>query len=181
MLTIISGTNRPGSHTRQVVRHIEGIYKQLGEPLTLIDLAELPAEIFHASTYTHKPASFTPFVDKVLRAWGLVVVAPDYNGGMPGVLKYFLDLLPFPNSLRRRPACFVGLSAGPWEALMPVEQLEAIFAYRQAFLYSERVVIPNCNAVITAGGELTDAGLGKHLFDQASGFIKFVQTLRALD
>lgn len=178
MLTLLSGTNRPGSSTRKVVRHLEGVYQALGRPHTVLDLLELPADAFTSASYAQKPAGVQPFVDKLLAATGLVVVTPEYNGGMPGALKYFIDLLPFPQSLQNRPVCFVGLGAGEWGALRPVEQLQAIFGYRYAFIYPERVFIRHCTKVIDGDGKLTDEDLVKRLRSQAEGFAQFVDALK---
>jgi NAD(P)H-dependent FMN reductase len=76
MLTILSGTNRPGSHTRKIVRHLEGVYGQLGHPLTVLDLLDLPTDTFTPASYADKPAALKPFIDKVLNARGLIVVTP---------------------------------------------------------------------------------------------------------
>ena len=48
-------------------------------------------------------------------------------------------MLKFPESFEKRPVCFTGLGAGIWGALRPVEQLQAIFGYRNAYLFPERV------------------------------------------
>jgi hypothetical protein len=114
---------------------VEAIYAELKVPLRVLDLAQMPPEIFSPSSYAEKPKAFAPFADAVLQAAGLHVVTPEYNGGIPGVLKYFIDMLKFPESFDRRPVCFTGLSAGIWGALRPVEQLQAIFCYRNAYLY----------------------------------------------
>ncbi len=180
MLTLISGTNRPGSNTRKVAAVIEGIYQQQGAPLRVLDLAKLPREIFDASSYAEKPASFAPFSDAVLNSSGLIVVTPEYNGSVPGVLKYFIDMLKFPESFERRPVCFVGLGAGIWGALRPVEQLQAIFGYRNAFLYPERVFLPRINDLLGEDGKFADADIVERLKSQAAGFIDFVERLKSV-
>ena len=180
MLTLIVGTNRPGSNTRKVAANVEGIYAALGVPLRVLDLATLPSEIFSPSSYGQKPASFAPFADGVLQAEGLVVVTPEYNGSVPGVLKYFIDMLKFPESFEKRPVCFVGLSAGMWGALRPVEQLQMIFGYRNAFLYPERVFLSSVDDLLDDAGHLTDAGILKRLKSQAEGFVDFVEHLKGV-
>src|SRR5579863_5559443 len=130
MLTLIVGTNRPGSNTRKVARNVEHIYAELKVPLHVLDLTQLPPEIFSSSSYAEKPKAFHPFADAIVKSTGLIVVTPEYNGSVPGVLKYFIDMLKFPESFIRRPVCFTGLGAGMWGALRPVEQLQAIFGYR---------------------------------------------------
>src|SRR6185436_16447296 len=151
--------NRPGSHTRKVAAQIEIIYAELDVPVRLIDLAQLPTEIFHPESYARKPEGFLPFANAILESDGLIIVTPEYNGGMPGVLKYFIDMLKFPESFERKPVCFVGLAAGIWGALRPVEQLQAVFGYRNAFIFPERVFIPQVSKLLTAEGRLTDQAI----------------------
>jgi chromate reductase len=177
MIEIISGTNRPGSNTRKVAAQVEAAYKSLGVPMRLLDLATMPPEIFAPSSYAQKPAGFLKLTDRILAADGLVVVTPEYNGGLPGILKYFIDMLPFPESFEHRPACFVGLSAGIWGALRPVEQLQAIFGYRNAYVYPERVFIPSIHKMLNESGQL-DSEMEKRLKQQAEGFTGFVESLR---
>ena len=178
MITLVVGTNRPGSNARRIGAHVEEIYRQLDTPLRLLDLAHLPPDIFHPGSYAEKPASFKPFSDAILESTGLVVITPEYNGSLPGVLKYFIDMLKFPESFERRPVCFIGEAAGMWGALRPVEQLQSIFGYRNAFIYPERVFIPRINDQLDANGRLKDPELVERLRTQQQGFIEFVRKLR---
>lgn len=177
-ITLLSGTNRPGSKTRQITAVLETLYREAGHPAQVLDLADLPAEVFAPGAYAEKPASFSRFADMVLASDGLHVVTPEYNGGFPGVLKYFIDLLPFPESFERRPVAFTGLAAGQWGALRPVEQLQAIFGYRNAYLFPGRVFLPGVSKLITDGGPLQDENLLVRLRQQVAGFIGFVETFR---
>jgi len=177
MILLISGTNRPGSNTRHIVRHLEEIYTGLRVPFQLLDLAQLPPEIFSPSSYGAKPASFAPFADAVQQSSGLHVVTPEYNGSMPGVLKYFIDMLKFPESFERRPVCFTGLSAGSFGALRPVEQLQQVFGYRNAHIYPERVFLPGIGGLLDDRGRLKDAELLGRLEKQSAGFVEFVERL----
>lgn len=180
VLTIVIGTNRPGSNSRKVANVIAGLYNGMGVATRTLDLAQLPPEIFLPSAYGEKPAGFKSFSDAILTAHGLVVVSPEYNGGIPGVLKYFIDMLKFPESFERRPVCFVGVAAGIWGALRPVEQLQAIFGYRNAFVYPERVFLPRIDTLLTETGGFKDAEMVERLRGQAEGFVDFVEKLRGL-
>jgi chromate reductase len=180
MLTLIVGTNRPGSNTRKVARNVEHIYAELKVPLHVLDLAQLPPEIFSPSSYGEKPKSFHPFADAILKSTGLIVVTPEYNGSVPGVLKYFIDMLKFPESFEQRPVCFIGLSAGIWGALRPIEQLQQIFGYRNAFVYPERVFLPGINNLLDDAGRLNNPELHDRLKAQAEGYLKFVESLQGV-
>jgi NAD(P)H-dependent FMN reductase len=179
MITLIVGTNRPDSNSRKVAAVIEKIYAEQNEPLKILDLAQLPPDIFASTAYAEKPKSFAPWTEAVLQSTGLVVVTPEYNGGMPGVLKYFIDMLKFPESFERRPVCFVGVAAGMWGALRPVEHLQQIFGYRNAYLFPDRVFISGVTNQLNEHGELKDAALRQRLVDQATGFTQFVKKLKA--
>jgi chromate reductase len=157
MIVLLVGTNRPGSNTRKVAAQIEIFYKELNVPLHVLDLAQLPPEIFSPTSYAEKPKSFAPFADAILQSQGIHVVTPEYNGSLPGVLKYFIDMLKFPESFEARPVCFTGLAAGMWGALRPVEQLQAIFGYRNAHLFPVRVFMPQINSLLDANGKIKDA------------------------
>lgn len=55
MMTLLIGTNRPGSNTRKIATHVEEIYAELKVPLRVLDLAQLPPEIFSPASYAEKP------------------------------------------------------------------------------------------------------------------------------
>ncbi|MEN3943958.1 NAD(P)H-dependent oxidoreductase [Prosthecobacter sp. SYSU 5D2] len=178
MITLLSGTNRPGSNTRLITGILESLYTKAGIPCQVLDLADLPAEIFSPASYAEKPASFAPFAETILASDGVVIVTPEYNGSFPGVLKYFVDMLPFPESFENRPVCLVGLAAGMWGALRSVEQLQVILGYRNAHVFPARVFIPGVNKVLK-DGQIQDPALLQRLQDQATGFASFVASLKA--
>ena len=181
MITLIVGTNRPGSNTRKVASQVEEIYRELKEPLHVLDLAKLPPEIFSPDSYANKPASFAPFAEAVVKSTGLIIVTPEYNGSIPGILKYFIDMLKFPESFEKRPVCFVGVAAGIWGALRPIEQLQQVFGYRNAFIFPERVFMPQINNLLDEKGKIKDAEIVGRLKAQAQGFIKFANRLQPTD
>ena len=178
-ILLISGTNRPGSYALQVSKIILSHYQAAKANVELFSLAEMPQEVFDPSSYATKPPAMIKIQQRVLDSQGLHIVTPEYNGSFPGVLKYFIDMLPFPESFERRPVCFVGLAAGIWGALRPVEQLQAIFGYRNAFIYPERVFMPGIGKLLDASGKFTSEDIPKRLESQAAGFVEFVEKLQA--
>ncbi len=177
MITLLIGTNRPGANSRKIALEIESIYKSLNVEVRLLDLIDLPAELFSPNAYAEKPEAFKPFTEAILSADGLHVVTPEYNGGFPGILKYFIDMLPFPESFEGRAVAFTGLAAGQFGALRPVEQLQQLFSYRNGYLYPNRVFIPGVHSVLDDSGKLTDEKLKERLISQAKGFAEFVKRI----
>jgi NAD(P)H-dependent FMN reductase len=178
-ILIISGTNRPNANALRVARVIERNYAAIGEPCELLSLADLPREMFDPAAYAHKPPGIVALQQRIVAARGLHVVTPEYNGSFPGVLKYFIDMLKFPESFEHKPVAFVGEAAGLWGGLRPVEQLQQVFAYRNAYLYPDRVFIPGINQKIDADGNITDPAINDRLTKQAAGFAKFAATFAA--
>ena len=93
------------------------------------------------------------------------------------MLKAFLDVLPYPDAWGK-PVALTGVAAGDWGGLRPVEQLQAIFSYRNSPVFSQRVFINRCNTRVSPAGEITDADLARRLKAQAAGFSDFVRRLR---
>jgi chromate reductase, NAD(P)H dehydrogenase (quinone) len=176
-ILIISGTNRPNSNALRVATIILSHYETAKIPAEIYSLAQLPKEIFEPTSYGTKPAAFVPIQKKVLDAPGLHIVTPEYNGSFPGVLKYFIDMLKFPESFDRKPVAYVGESGGLWGAMRAVEQLQMIFGYRNAYVYPDRVFLPGISKQLDEVGQLQDPALDERLAKQAQGFAKFVEQL----
>jgi chromate reductase, NAD(P)H dehydrogenase (quinone) len=176
-ILVISGTNRPGSNALKIAKVVIENYSKLNISAELLSLTELPREVFDGSAYAVKPPAMVQIQKRVLDGLGLHVVTPEYNGSFPGVLKYFIDMLKFPDSFERKPVAFVGEASGIWGGLRPVEQLQHIFGYRNAHIFPERVFIPGVKDKFDAEGKLLDAGLDARLARQAQGFARFAKVL----
>jgi NAD(P)H-dependent FMN reductase len=172
-ILIIAGTNRPGSNALRVAHLVERHYSAVGAPCEVFSLRQVPPEMFDPNAYAHKPPGVVELQRRVLDARGLHIVTPEYNGSFPGVLKYFIDMLKFPESFEHKPVAFTGVAAGLWGGLRPVEQLAQIFSYRNAHLYPDRVFIPGINQKLDADGNLTDPAIHDRLAKQAAGFAAY--------
>jgi len=177
MIVQLIATNRPGSNTAKVAAHVAEIYAAKGSPLHVVDLHQLPPEIFAPSSYAEKPASFAPFQEALSKASGIVVVTPEYNGGFPGVFKYFIDMLKFPETFTGKPFVFVGLSAGNGGAVRPVEQFSTLVNYLRGTIYPGTVNIPGINNHLDEKERVKTPELIEKLEKQAEGFIKFVEKM----
>lgn len=178
MITVISGTNRPGSNTLKVATIVHKMLARHGDEVALLDLATLPPEIFSGSSYASKPDAFAPFQEVVLEAVGFLTVVPEYNGSFPGILKYFIDMLRFPESLYEKPAAFVGIASGRWAGVRAVEHLEMVFQYRHAHLFGRRCFIPDISRTLGENGEIDDSALAERLEQMVSDFAVFCAALR---
>lgn len=175
MIEIISGTNRANNLTHVVANKVKELYDEAGAESQILDLRDVPNEIFHPDAYASKPAAFAPYQDRILKSDGLHVVIPEYNGSFPGAVKLFIDMLKFPESFEHRPVCYTGLSAGKWGSIRGVEQLQLVFNYRNAYNLPHRVWIPSIyGALNESKSELVDEEILGLLKDQIRHFVVFV-------
>lgn len=177
MIVVLSGTNRPEANTRHIAQRCARIVRAEGEEATLLDLGELPSALFSPDAYADKPPEFVDWQQAVLDAAGILVVVPEYNGSFPGALKYFIDMLRFPESLYEKPCGFVGLASGRFGGLRAVEQLEMVFQYRHAHLYGRRCFLAGIHQHLDADGALVDPALETRLRDTVTGFVEFCRRL----
>jgi NAD(P)H-dependent FMN reductase len=178
-ILVISGTNRPGANALKVSNVLLGHYQKNQTRVEVFSLSDLPREVFDPSCYATKPPGMVAIQQRILDAAGLHIVTPEYNGSFPGVLKYFIDMLKFPESFESKPVAFTGEAAGIWGAFRSVEQLQMIFGYRNAYIFPQRIFIPGVVQKFDPQGKLTDADIDKRLADQAVGFAKFVACVTA--
>lgn len=176
MKHILVGTNRPDSRSKQLALLIQGYYRDLGENVDIIDLCDLNlGELTGAEYSQNKPASLARLLDPIDSSDGLIVIAPEYNGSAPGILKLFIDHLSFPKAFEGRPVCFVGLG-GRFGGLRPVEHLQQVFGYRNAFVFPYRVFLVNVWNDLK-DSQLNNAEIEQLLRQQAQGFQKFCRAL----
>lgn len=174
-LSIISGTDRPGSNARRISNYLQKKYKQKGVAADIIDLQDFPLEKVSGGRYGEEIPAVDQFVDQAVIADGLVIVCPEYNGSYPGILKLFIDYFPFPESLYKKPIALVGEANGSFGALRAVEQLQQVIGYRNAHIFPERVFIPRVSDNFDSETGIKDSFQQELLESQIENFVPFVR------
>lgn len=175
-IKIISGTDRPGSNSLIFSNYLKQEYAGQGVGADVISLEDFPIKDVAGGIYGDEPESVVTFRQPVLDADGLIFVIPEYNGGFPGILKLFIDYLPFPEALVKKPICLVGIATGSFGGLRAVEQFQMVLGYRNALAYPERVFIQRFDNEFDAQKGLTDSAKSSLLSSQISGFIDFIKS-----
>ncbi|HBZ36961.1 MAG TPA: NADPH-dependent oxidoreductase, partial [Balneola sp.] len=141
-LSIISSTDRPNSWSLKLSNYISRLYAERNVKAKVVSLEDFPLADVVGGKYGKEITSIKKFREPILEADGIIFVIPEYNGGFPGILKMFIDYLPFPGAFEKMPMAFVGEASGAFGALRPVEQFQMIANYRNALQFPERVFIP---------------------------------------
>ena len=173
---IIPATNRKNALTFSVSKIIKNIYSDLDHPAEILEFQQIPFQDFVREPYQPPPSSLKPYLHKVARAEALIIVCPEYNGGIPGLIKHFIDHWIHPDSFVYKPVCFIGLG-GKFGAFNPISQLQSIFLYELSFVFPLRVFIQNVHKVLK-DGKIQDTNINQLLLRQAENFIKFTSALK---
>ena len=111
-IAILVGSLRRDSLNRRVAQSLCAF---AGERLNcdIVDIGSLP--LYNADSDENPPPEYVAFRDEIGRADGILFVTPEYNRGMPGVLKNAIDVgsRPYGKSVfNQKPAAIVIASPG---------------------------------------------------------------------
>ena len=179
MIEVIVCTNRKGSNSAKIANLVLCKFKESGQESKLLDLSSIDWGELNSNIYgeENRPQSMKPLIDRIDRAEGLYLICPEYNGSYPGVIKTFIDYWSYPKSFEKRPVCFTGLG-GVFGGLRPVEHLQQIFGYRNAFIFPERVFLQNVWSVLGEDREIKNDLMLNLLNQQVKNFLKFIDGIK---
>ena len=175
MITILAGTNRPGSRARRIANYYCTILTELGAESQILDLAELPADFISTALYDQvglNPA-FNRLAAMLNAGHKLVIIAPEYNGSFPGVLKAFIDGLPYPGGIWGKKVALVGLSSGGQGGLLAMTHLTDILMYLGSAVLPQRVRLPFINQDLNAEDSFNQNLSHQLLREQAVALLAF--------
>ncbi len=148
MITVISGSNRKGSECLFFSKKLFSILKsKTEEEVKLLALEEIPHDWFFADMYKkgNQAASLVAIQDEyMIPAQKFLVVSPEYNGSMTGVLKLFIDAC----SVRKKKETFsskkaavVGIASGRAGNLLGLDHLVAVLNHLGVLTFPNRLPI----------------------------------------
>lgn len=174
MITLVSGTNRPNSVTRQVVDFYKTMLSGRGIQSDIIDLVDLPDDFIASALYKKAGTNdtFNPIRQKMLDAEKYVFFVPEYNGSFPGILKTFIDGLKYPQTFKGKKCALVGISSGVQGAVLAMSHLTDIFNYSKMHVLAEKPKLLHIENHLE-NGEITNPLFKSLLEEQIESFIKF--------
>ena len=167
------GTNRPKSRARRIANYYCTVLTELGAESQILDLAELPVDFIATALY-HNAGSHAGFngLAALLGAGNkLVIIVPEYNGSFPGVLKAFIDGLPYPGGIQGKKAALVGLSSGGQGGLLAMTHLSDVLMYLGTTVLPQRVRLPFINQDLNAEDGLNHDLSRQLLLEQARALL----------
>ena len=176
----IAGSLRKASLNRALLRAA----KELAPGEMIIDIEELAAvPMFNADLDVSGPPEAVAHLRRVVRnADGLLFVTPEYNHGVPGVLKNTIDWLSQPlhgSPLEGKPTALMGASTAVAGTARGQTQLRQSFILTNtpAMLRPE-VLVGRAHERFDAEGRLTDEATRRFLSDFLRQFVDWIRRNR---
>jgi chromate reductase, NAD(P)H dehydrogenase (quinone) len=150
-IAAFAGSLRRASYNRGLIRAAAAI-APAGASIEILELAPLPfynQDVEDAG----EPASVVAFKDAIRAADALLVATPEYNHGVPGVLKNAIDWASRPRQsspLTDKPVAIMGASPGTGSTARAQAQL------RETFVFTGACVMPLPEVLVAAAAHLFD-------------------------
>src|SRR6202040_2962237 len=136
----IAGSLRRGSYNQAALRAAKFLVPENSE-IDLFQLDGIP--MFNEDDEKHPPSSVLELKKRIRRADALLIVTPEYNYSIPGVLKNALDwaLGPMGQRLVWKPAAIMGTSLGAIGTARAQYHLRQIFVALNLFTLNQPEVM----------------------------------------
>jgi len=166
MITIVSGTNRPGSNTNKVAK----AYFQILNDLQ-VDCKFLSLETHTVHT---RNADFEQ-VEKefLIPAQKFIFVFPEYNGSFPGILKLMIDNSDVSKCFHNKKALLTGVSSGRAGNLRGMEHFTGTLMHMKMPVHPNRLPISLVHNLSYVDNVLSDENTLDIIKSQIQEFLTF--------
>jgi chromate reductase len=162
----ICGSLRQASYNGMALRAARKL-APAGIEVEIADIAGIPMYNDDVRT-AGEPAAVTQLKAQVRAADAVLLVSPEYNFSVPGVLKNTLDWMSRPPEppFDGKPVAIMGASGGPLGTARGQYHLRQVLVYMNTFTVNKpEVFIGNAQTKFNAEGELTDETTAKFITD----------------
>ncbi|NJJ37920.1 NADPH-dependent FMN reductase [Paenibacillus apii] len=176
-ITAICGSLREGSFNRRVLKAMEKLAPEHWE-IQHADLSGIP--LYNADTESQgDPPSVAQFKESIRRADGVLIVTPEYNSGIPGVLKNALDWASRPvksSVLIQKPFAVAGATPGGGGTAQSQAQVrQTLLAMNAYTMPGPKILIGGVHEKLNqTTGELDDETTLRHLQSFLTAFEQWI-------
>jgi len=176
----LSGSLRAGSFNTALLRAAAGLMPA-GSTLEPATLHGIPLYDGDAEARDGIPAAVQALKDRIVACDALLLATPEYNNGMPGVLKNGIDWLSRPNTdiariFGNRPVAVIGASPGGFGTILAQNAwLPVLRTLGTRPWFGGRLMVSRAGQVFDASGAMVD----EKMKEQLKQFLhSFVDSLR---
>ncbi len=179
-LLVIVGSTRPNRAADAVLPWVVKTAEAHGKfEVEVADLRDWPLPHFAEHFGTIGDIADPTYSEPIVKAWNnkvksadaFIIITPEYNHSIPGVLKNAIDTVWLSFGFRNKPVAAIGYSGGQSGAIRAIEHLAHIVIEADAVPLRNTVVLPSVGSAFDADGgpasPVTAAALGVLLDDLA--------------
>ncbi len=182
-IPVVLGSIREGRKSIAPARYVQSRLQAAGHESVLVDFKELPLPLYAEAK---EPGEFErQYPNENAKVWStiadaadaFVVVSPEYNHGMPAVLKNAFDWL-YPE-FEFKAVGLVGVSNGRVAGARVIEQLRLLSGNFSMFDVRETVMFASVQDVFDAAGKLLEPRFEKSVDGLIASVSKAAAALKA--
>lgn len=178
-IAILVGSLRADSLNRKVARSIAAFASDKLD-CALVEIGDLP--LYNQEYDADSPAPYVRFRREVAAADGILFCTPEYNRGVPGVLKNAIDVgsRPYGQSVwDRKPAAIVSVSPGAMGGFGANHQLRqaCVFLNMPMMQQPEAYIGHASDGDFDEGGCLKEGRIRDHVLSLATAFADWVEMI----
>lgn len=174
-IAVFVGSLRQDSLNKKLAKSLEA-YLPDGVEIHYVDFSAVP--LYNQDLEENYPEAALRVKKQIEAADGVLFVTPEYNRGIPGVLKNVIDWVSRPwgqNSLAGKPAAVIGISGSTLGTALAQTQLRSVLLYLDTLLIGQpEVYIPNGFEVFDEDGDANER-VSEKLKEFADRFVAHVE------
>ena len=173
----VAGSLRAGSLNRALLRAAVELAPE-GMTIETFDLLQVP--LYNGDVEAAgEPVGVAAFKQAIAAADGVLFATPEYNHGVPGVMKNAVDWASRPPRgapLGGKPVGLIGASPGQTGTARGQSQLRQAFEFTDSYCMPQpELLVFRAHEKFDADGRLTDAATGEYLQRYLSAFGEWVR------
>lgn len=176
-LVAVPGSLRSGSFNRALARALPELLPE-GAALEVFELHDVPLYNADLDTDERRPEAVRRWKARVDGADGLILVSPEYNYGVPGVVKNALDWASRPgfrSPMAGKPTGIMGASGGASGTMRGQEQLKLNLLGMVAQVFPHPGVAVRSAGEKIQDGVLTDEKTRSFVADYLEAFVAWIR------
>ena len=174
-IAVLVGSLRKESINRKLAKAVE---KLAGDRLQFdyVEIADLA--LYNQDKDDNYPANWTAMKEKIKSSDAVLLVTPEYNRSIPGVLKNALDIASRPygtNAFAGKKAAIIGASPGAPGTSMSQQHLRNVMLYLDTQLLGQpEVYLQFKDGLVDEDGKITNEGTEKFLSSFVDKYIAWI-------